>query len=341
MTDRLRVAVLSFAHIHAASYLHVLAHRPDVELLGCDPEWVLTPAEPGRGPEPAADLGIAYADSWTDAFAWRPDAVIVCAENSRHRGLVERAIVAGADVLCEKPLATTVEDARAMVAAAELAGVRLMTAFPVRFAPSYAALRDRVARGDVGEVLGIVATNNGKIPSGDRAWFVDPDLAGGGALVDHVVHCSDLIEGLLGARPLTVRAVTNTVLHANRAARVETGGLVTVGYEGGVVATIDCSWSQPLDAPTWGGLTLEVYGTAGSIAIDPFGGRVEGFGAEGALWLPLGSDLDAVMLEEFLDAVRERRPPTPDGHAGLRAVEIMTAAQESATCGDVVRLGAA
>jgi predicted dehydrogenase len=121
---------------------------------------------------------------------------------------------------------------------------------------------------------------------------------------------------------------------------VETGGLVTITYESGVVATIDCSWSQPPDAPTWGGLTVEVFGTKGSIAIDPFGARVEGFGSGGPLWLPLGADLDAAMLDEFLGSVRERRPPAPDGRAGLRAVELMAAAQASAATGRPVQLPA-
>jgi predicted dehydrogenase len=64
----------------------------------------------------------------------------------------------------------------------------------------------------------------------DRAWFTDPDLAGGGALVDHVVHCAELIDDLLGLPAETVRAVSNRILHGAAGLRVETAGLVNITY---------------------------------------------------------------------------------------------------------------
>lgn len=85
-----------------------------------------------------------------------------------------------------------------------------------------------------------------------------------------------------------------------------------------------------MTAPNWGGLTLEVLGTKGSITIDPFASHVGGYGPEGAEWLAFGPDLDAEMLGEFISAVRGGRTPQPDGHSALRTVAIMNAAQASA-----------
>ena len=329
----MRVAVLSFAHGHAIGYLGYLASLPGVEVAASDPDGAA--GEAGRGALVAAELGATYFDRYEEALAWGPDAVVVCSENTRHRELVELAAAAGAAILCEKPLATTVADATAMVDAADRAGVTLMVAHPVRFAPSFAALRERVRGGALGDILSIVGTNNGKIPL-DRGWFTDPELSGGGSIVDHVVHCTDLIDALIPERAVRVHAISNGILHDSD--RVETAGLVTVTYEHGIVATIDCSWSQPESAASWGGLTLEVTGTRGSMRIAPFAQHVGGYGDDGPIWLPYGTDLDASMIDEFLASVGEGRQAHPDGPAGLRTTSIMAAALSSAGVGGVISL---
>jgi 1,5-anhydro-D-fructose reductase (1,5-anhydro-D-mannitol-forming) len=340
MTDRVKVAVLSFAHGHAIGYLRYLAGLPGVAVAASDPD--AQSGETNRGLSVASQLGVPYFDSYADALAWAPDAVVVCSENTRHRELVELAAAAGASILCEKPLATTVSDAVAMVDAANAANVTLMVAYPVRFAPSFAALRERVHRGDLGDILSIVGTNNGKIPL-DRDWFTDPALSGGGSIVDHVVHCADLIDALIPERAVSVRAVSNRILHADRAGTVETdavetGGIASMIYENGIIAAIDFSWSQPESAASWGGLTLEVTGTQGSMRIAPFASHIGGYGSAGANWVPYGADLDSALIDEFLSSVREGRQAQPDGGVGLRTTTIMAAALEAASTGGVIRL---
>lgn len=335
----LRIALLSFAHTHALSYVHALREMPGIELIATDPDGADAPDDAPRGAQLAAQLGVEYVDDYDAAFAWGPDAVVVAAENSRHRGLVERAAREGVHVLCEKPLATTVADANAMREACARAGVMLMVAYPVRFAP---VVRDAVAElrsGRLGRILAVTGVNNGKLPQ-DRAWFTDPELAGGGALVDHVVHCADLLDELLGERAESVRAVSNGILHAQRDLDVETGGLVTVQYPSGVIATIDCSWSWPMSSATWGGVTLQVVAERGTVTISPFAKGVAGHDARGETWSPVGLDLDALLLEEFVAALREGRQPQPDAEVGIRTVEIVKAAQASAAQGGaVVSLG--
>lgn len=337
-----RIAILSFAHVHAASYVRLLLDTPGVELRATDPDAALYGAGEVRGRAFAEELGVEYVESYDEIFAWEPDAVIVTSENSRHRELVERAAAAGAHVLCEKPLATSEEDALAMIESCERAGVVLMTAYPVRFAPEFQRLRELVQAGDLGEILTVTGTNNGKIPIGDRAWFTDPSLSGGGALVDHVVHVADLLDLLLDERQaLSVRAVVNSILHADKPqVSAETGGLVSVAYPGGVNAVIDCSWSHPDAAPNWGGLTLEIVGTRGTAQIAPFSHHVGGFAGSGAAHLGYGADTDALMLEEFLTAVRDGRRPSPDGHAGLRSLRVVLAAQRSVRRRQPVAVGA-
>lgn len=335
---RVKVAVLSFAHGHAVGYLQYLKSRGDVELIACDPDGSLSPDVGPRGRELADQLGVTYLDTVEEVLAWGPDAVVVCSENINHRGLVEQAAAAGAQILCEKPLATTTADATAMLDAVQQAGVALMVAYPVRFSPSFVDLLAQVRAGRLGDVLAVMATNNGQIPLADRRWFTDPALSGGGCFVDHIVHCADLLDSLLEQCATSVRAVSNRILHAESGVDVETGGLVTIRYAGGVIATIDCSWSQPMSAPNWGGVTLEVVGTKGSIKISPFESHVGGYGGDDPIWLPYGPDLDAIMLDEFLLGVSEGRNPQPDGQVGCRTVALMNAAQHSALTGQPVTL---
>ncbi|WP_279586860.1 Gfo/Idh/MocA family oxidoreductase [Diaminobutyricimonas sp. TR449] len=337
----LKVAIASFAHVHAASYIAALRDLADVVLLASDPDGATAPDRAPRGYDFAQQHRIDYVDDYDELFAWGPDAVIVTSENSRHRELVLRAAAAGAHVLCEKPLATEVADGEAMIAACEAAGAILMLAYPVRFSPAFRALKQLVDDGNIGVPFAILGTNNGKLPLDSREWFTDREAAGGGALVDHVVHCADLVDVLTeGEQALSVYAAANNLLHADKNVTVETGGLVTVQYPSGLVASIDCSWSEPDTAPTWGGLTLQVTGPKGTVEVAPFSDHVGGSGPSGAVHLGIGADLDSLLLETFLDAVRRSGPaqrgvqpavtPQPDGQSGLRTLRIMDAARESA-----------
>ncbi|WP_163509129.1 Gfo/Idh/MocA family protein [Fodinicola acaciae] len=322
----MKVGVLSLAHIHAPGYVKLLAARPDVTLAIADP----------GGAEMAESAGAEFHSTYESLLAAKPDAVVVCAENTRHRALVELAAAAGAHVLCEKPLATSTADAVAMIDACEKAGVALMTAFPVRFSPAFQSVRNLVSSGSLGDVIAAVGTNNGKLPPDEYGWFTEPELSGGGAMIDHIVHVADLLEALFSARPATVYAQSNRITYAHQA-RVETGGIVTVQYDNGLKATIDCSWNRPPAFPTWGGLTLELVGTAGIVDVDPFAQAVTGF-ADGAVHYAWGDDLDALMLEEFLSATAAGRAPQPGGAASLRTVQIVEAAYLSARTNEPVTI---
>jgi predicted dehydrogenase len=335
----LRIGVLSFAHTHAITYLSVLRDRSDVEVIGTDPD-APSVAVPGeiRGRALADDLGVDYADDYEAVFAWKPDAVIIASENARHRALAELAAARGVHILCEKPLATIWEDGLAIRDAVEGAGVLFMMAFPVRFAGTFERLRAAYQAGAVGEVFSIRGSNNGMLPRA-RSWFTEPELSGGGALVDHVVHILDLLEALRGVPVVEVTAVANQKLHADRA-KAETAGLVTLRYEDDVIAAIDCSWSQPDTSPVWGGLKLSVAGTRGTVDIDFFGPSVRGIDAStgAARVLPYGPSFDEAMLDAFLDAVRRGIQPEPGILVGLRSLAVVLAAQESVRTGRTVRL---
>jgi len=331
----MKVGVLSFAHVHATGYAKLLRDMPGVEVLTSDPDAGSAPPGEVRGRALAEQLGVEHADTYQALFDWGPDAVIVASENSRHRPLVELAAKHGVDVLCEKPLATTAEDGEAMVAACREAGVRLGVAYPVRFSPAYAALREAVQGGGTGPVLTVAGANNGSLPAGARAWFVDPELAGGGAMMDHTVHIADLLDDLFaGARAVDVYAQSNNLMYGDEV-EVDTAGLVTVRYDNGAVATIDCSWSHPDHHPTWGGLELQLVGERATVEMDAFGQVVSGFDERNrsGVLLPWGTDLDGAMVRTFLYGAAEGAVQVADGEAGLRSLRIALAGYASVRSG--------
>ncbi|MFF0159913.1 Gfo/Idh/MocA family protein [Streptomyces sp. NPDC005263] len=336
----MRVAVLSFAHLHAATYIRLLRDRDGVELITADPD--APPGDPTRGRALAEHLGVDHADSWDEVFASRPDAVVVTSENARHRHLVERAAASGAHVLCEKPLATTEADARAMIDACAHAGVALMTAYPVRFSPAFTALRRALADGSLGGLVSVHGANNGSNPARSHSWFADPELAGGGALADHTVHIADLVDALLdGEQAAEVYAQANRILDdGGPTPAVETAGLVTIRYPSGLVTAVDASWSHPPDHPTWGGLAMTCVAEKAIVEFDAFPRLLGGFDSRTGRdrWEAGGADLDAAMLDEFLDAVRTGRRPSPDGESGLRTLRVVLAAYESLRTGGPVAL---
>ena len=322
------VGLMSFAHMHAASYASALRSLPNSNLIG------IADDEGDRAARMAERFETRALASYDELLASDLDAVVVCSENVRHREMVERAAAAGKSVLCEKPLATTVEDAAAMVRACREAGVQLWTAFPCRYHPSALVTKAQFEGGQLGRVWAMRGTNRGRCPGG---WFVDPALAGGGAVMDHTVHVTDLIRWLLGAEVSEVYCdATNGMHHSD----YDDTGLVTLTFENGIFATIDCSWSRPKSYPTWGDVTLEVVAEGGVLSLDMFAQEMAVYQDDGpsVSWRNWGSDMDRGLVKAFVDGVERGTPPEVSGVDGLRATEVVAAAYESVRTGQPVKL---
>lgn len=325
-----RVGIFGVAHIHADGYLANLESADHVKIVGVsETDDVLRREWAERHTEPIFATHEALIGAGVDA-------AIVCTTTNEHLAVVEQLAAAGVHVLCEKPLATTVEDSQAIVDVCAASDVLLMTAFPMRFNPSLAAGHVWIDEGRIGEILAFSGTNQGRIPTHYAEWFADPIAAGGGAVMDHVVHLVDILRWWTESEPVEVYALTNRILHPDVA--VETGGMVTVGFGNGVFATIDCSWSRPDGYPTWGGLTIEAVGAGGVFTIDAFAERLDVWSHGDAMWTDWGSDANEAMVDHFIGAVRGEHPLAVTGVDGLRATEVALAAYRSVAAGQPVEV---
>lgn len=316
---KLRVGLISFAHVHAPGLAATLAALENVEFSGVYDD------DAARGRAGAS----AHRARWhetLDALLAASDAVVIASTNADHRRYTEAAAARGVHVLSEKPLATTIEDARAMIAACRGAGVQLGVAFPVRSSPAVAALRDGIADGSLGRIRAVRATNPGQYPG---LWFGDKAQAGGGAAMDHTVHAADAIRWLLGTEVTRVHAELGSFIYG---LPVEDCGILTLDLASGAFASIDCSWSRPKTFATWGGVTFHVVGDRATVDVDVFRQALTHYDdATGRTRLVgWGDDLTAWMVGGFVDAVIAGRPVPIDGEAGLRALEVVVAAYRSA-----------
>lgn len=318
--NTVKVAMLSFAHQHAFGYATVLSHLPDVEIT------VIADEVEERGKAAAMQFGTKWVASIDEALAMDVDCVVICSENINHKPMTLAAAKAGKHVLCEKPLATTVEDAKEMIAACEDAGVQLMTAFPVRFNASIVALKQAIHSPMFGETLTIAARNPGTCP---HSWFVDPALSGGGAVIDHTVHVVDVLRFIYGEEVTQVYAESGNKLYGYEG---DDTGLLMFRLSNGVPVSLDTSWSRPSNWPIWGGVTLDVIGENGVLFADAYNDNYEIAETTGPSfrWNANEHTGDPEMMMAFIDAVRNGTNVPVTGVDGLRALEVALAAMKSA-----------
>jgi predicted dehydrogenase len=330
----MRLAIMSFAHLHAEAYIGNLRNIPDVEFVGFSD----TDAE--RGKHFADVFGATWFDSHEDLLKEGLDGVIICSENARHRELVEMAAEAGLHILCEKPIEVTLDDAKAMRDVCEKNNVKFMTAFPVRFSPNSQEAKNTLDRGDLGRIYAVNGINHSEIPREHRAWFAQKALAGGGAVMDHTVHLVDIYRWFFGCDVVEVYAEIDNLFYPGEV-DVDTASIVTLTMENGVFATVDCSWSRPTFYPRWGHFKMDIVGENGFIVMDNMAQHLNVYSKRlprNPTWINYGIDVNQRMVNEFAAAIREDREPSVTWRDGYEAVRVALACFQSAEMGEPVRL---
>jgi len=321
-----RIGILGIAHTHGYSYIRQIQSFSDMSVTG------IFDRDPGRTEKSSDLFGIETFEDPLELIE-NSDAVVVTSENSFHRHYAELAMKKGRHVLCEKPIATTEEDARSMLQTARENNVVFQMAFPVRYAPSIQQARKEIETGKLGRILSVSATNHGRMPGG---WFVDEKLSGGGAVMDHTVHVVDIIRWLLDAEIVEVSAEYGRLIHD---IPVEDCGLLLLSLSNDSFMSLDCSWSRPQAYPYWGDVTLNLVGTEGTLRINAFDAKLKVFSNKrGVFWENFGDSFDRALVREFADSVMEKRRPLTSGEDGLEALRVALAAYESGRINEPVQL---
>ncbi|MBI2762087.1 MAG: Gfo/Idh/MocA family oxidoreductase [Chloroflexi bacterium] len=278
------------------------------------------------------DLGAALADR-------RVDAVWVTTPHNLHRPVVEAAAAARKHVLCEKPLATTVDDARAIVAACRRAGVALGAGFHLRHHPIHREVRRLVASGAAGPIMFAEAewSLESSIAAAS-AWRRDPESSGGGIVTGTGVHAIDLLRFVLSDEVVSVSAIADA---GASGAAVDTRAVAMLRFSRGTVGVVRCM--RPVRSPA---NDLTIQGATGALTgrgtIDEATrGRLEAIHVEpGLLGIPAGADMYAAQANAFAGAAQRGDDPDASGFDGLAVTIITTALYESARTGRSVEVNA-
>lgn len=279
------------------------------------------------------------------------DAVSVCTSNATHAEATIAALRAGKHVLCEKPMAITIEECEAMVEAAEQAGKKLMIDQNQRFARAHIRAKELLDAGKIGRVLtfrtafGHGGPETWSVDPGTGSWFFDPKRAAMGAMADLGVHKTDLIQWLIGQ---TVVSTTAKVVTLDK--RDPEGNLVGVDdnalciytMDGGAMGTMTASWTYygPEDNST------VLYGTEGimriyddpvhSIEVDLKSGERELYDVE-AIQTNDNQTASGV-IDAFVDCIERDTEPAVPGASVLTAMRAVFGSIESSKTGTTVNV---
>jgi len=275
----------------------------------------------------------AEAHSNLAEFLQTSDALYVATPNDMHRPLVEAAAAAGVPVLCEKPMATTAGDARAMVLACARAEILYATAFDQRFHPAHLHIAKLIRAGVLGTVTAIRIVYCCWLTKDFQSdnWRVDPARAGGGALMDLAPHGLDLASTLLGDRLGGIAAIGQSLVQDYD---VEDGAMLLARSEAGVLVQLHVAYNCPGNLPR---RRLEIVGTLAQIVATDTMGQTPGGSvqmidaATGQAELLVVPDSDRSpflnQVEAFARAVQHGIPFGFDPADDLHIMELVACAQ--------------
>jgi UDP-N-acetyl-2-amino-2-deoxyglucuronate dehydrogenase len=350
----LRIGIVGCGNIagnHAAAY----SLLPGVEVVGC------CDVDLSRAEVFAETRGIEYAvDSVTKLLDLNLDAISVCTPHPTHEAVVIEAAARDVHVLCEKPIAITVESAERMIDACERAGVKLGVLFQRRFWPASQRIRAAIDDGTLGRpILGhcsVLLHREHEYYSAD-AWRGMWATDGGGVLMTQAIHFIDLLQWFMG--PVTeVFGRIGTYKHGANI-EVEDSAAATLTFASGALATILASTAV---TPSLG-IQVRVIGETGaSASVSEYPEGFEGvndswvlpgaaeyrtmFSAEINPDLPLSEinarlvPFHAVQVADFIRAIRTDTDPVVTGREALKSLTIVKAIYESAASGLPVSLSA-
>lgn len=292
-----------------------------------------------RGQKYAAEHGIAKSVTSLDELVGDPeiDAVYISTTNELHRDQAIAAARAGKHIICEKPLATSLEDARAMVTAAKDAGVVIATNHHLRNAASHRAMRDAIAADKIGKPLAARVFHAVYLPPHLQGWRLDKPEAGGGVILDITVHDTDTLRFVLGDDP--IEAIAFSQAGGMSKAGLEDAVMGVLRFKSGVIAQFHDGFTTK-----YAETGFEVHGTEGSlIARNVMTQRPVGTvvlrNAEGEQELPLDRrNLYETGLEAFHNAIAGKGKPSATGEDGIWSLAAGLAVVKAAESGGTVKI---
>lgn len=257
------------------------------------------------------------------------DIVYVVLPNSMHPEYVIKAAKAGKHVICEKPMAITVEECDRMIAACKKAGKSLSVGYRLHFEPYNLAAMELGTKKVFGEIKKITAQNG--IPEID-GWRLDKNLAGGGALMDVGVYCIQAVRYSTGQEPLAVKAMEGKKTNPEKFRDIEESISWQMKMPGGLIAECKCSYSDSLDL-------LKVEAENGWFELSPaFAYKdIKGKTSKGEMNFK-NVNQQVTQMDGIANAIKNNGPSAVPGEMGRQDVKILQAIYRSMRTGEWVTI---
>ncbi len=277
------------------------------------------------------------------------DMIVLGCPNDLHCQVTVDAASAGKHVVCEKPLCLNLAEADRMIEACRRAGVKLMYAEELCFAPKYVRLKQLVDEGALGAIH--LVKQSEKHDGPHSGWFWDTARSGGGVTMDMGCHALEFFRWLLGKpKALSVYAEMSTQAHGDKT-NGDDNALIIVNFEGGAIGLAEESWTKK------GGMDdrAEVYGAAGVAYADLlYGNSIRVYSEPGygyavekaastkgwsfAIYEEIWNYGFPQEFAHFVECVRDDKEPLETGEDGRVVLEMIFAAYQSAATGSKVSL---
>ncbi len=263
--SRLKIGMISFDHIHADMRMKALLEQPDdVEIVA------IAERDEARGRASQRKYGGEFYQDYRKLLERKDlDFVFIHSATADHRDMVLATADAGIGMFCEKPLASSYDDAAQMLAAVQGAGVRHMTGFNSRLIPEAERAKKIFDSGVLGKIVSVrsflssIGPRELGCPPYMCDWILDPVKAGGGALIDEGVHAIDLMRWFLG----DISSVFTMMRKAVKTdLAVEDTAISLLSFDNGALGELNTSWSINIDVGFKN--TLEFYGSTGTMIVE-------------------------------------------------------------------------
>jgi UDP-N-acetylglucosamine 3-dehydrogenase len=342
MMEKLKVGVIGCGSIAQHRHLPEYAFNKNVELVAvCD-------INEERAKQVAEKLGVKAYTSYEELLqSGEVDAVSVCTPNYLHAPISIAALNAGVHVLCEKPMATSKEEAEAMIEAAQKSGKKLMIAHNQRFVKSHQKARQLIESGEIGKIYSFRTAFGHPGPEswsvdGKESWFFKKEQAFIGAMGDLGVHKTDLLRYVLGEEIVEVGAFVET--SAKDFGDVDDNAVCVLKTESGIIGTLAASWSYVGKEDN----STIIYGEKAilrleddpnySLVVQYANGEVVNYQLGKIQSNEEGGQNHSHVIEQFVDCVLNNKEPLINGEEGMKSLAVILAALKSNDTKQITRV---
>lgn len=327
----LRIAMLSFAHVHSDGYARQIVNHPEAEI-AC-----IWDDDEARGRAAADQYGVPYFSDLEAVLSRKDvDAVVVNAPTAQHRDILLAAVAHRKPIFTEKALTVTTAEADEVVKAVRESGIQFMISLPSRTRSETLFLKKALESGWIGRVT-MMRARIAHMAALDRwfqggsAWFGDEKLAGGGALFDLGCHTVDLMRWFLGEPASVVAKIQNF----SGAYDIDDQTVAIVEFKSGALGILDTSWVHRA-----GPNPIEIYGTDGFVGYAGRGERIQLIstrlqpdGVQGTILPDRLPDPLPLPMEQWIGAILHGKPMTITVEDGRNLTQLLEGIYQAARTG--------